>query len=72
MSYKLTPTWIDVDILGWELEGDVRDCTGLFDEHDQAADDRQAIAWADLTIGTPQQWRRVEEAGGYGWYHYEA
>jgi hypothetical protein len=66
--YRLIPTWIDVDISGWELEGDVRNCHETFSEMPER-DAQLAKRWANKVIGRRHTWRRVENNG---LEHYEA
>jgi hypothetical protein len=66
--YKLTPMWVDVDVPGWELEGDKRDCHEQFSEVPER-DAMLAKRWANQVIGHRHTWRRVEERG---FEHYEA
>lgn len=65
---KLTPQMIDVDVPGWELEGEVRDCHEVFSES-QKQDEAKAKAWANQRIGRRLVWRKVTERG---FTHYEA
>ena len=65
---KLTPQMIDVDLPGWELEGEVRDCHEAFSES-PAQDLAKAKTWANGRIGRRLVWREVVERG---FKHYEA
>jgi hypothetical protein len=65
---KLTPGMIDVDVPGWELEGEVRDCHETFSET-PARDAEKAKRWANQRIGRRLVWRKVVERG---FEHYEA
>ncbi|MDX3165834.1 hypothetical protein PV516_18790 [Streptomyces scabiei] len=67
--YKLTPTWIDPDVSGWELEGAKRDCHETFSDIPER-DLMLAKRWANEVIGRRRTWRRVEEERGFE--HYEA
>ena len=60
MKNKLYPTMIDVDVPGWELEGEVRDCHECFSES-YARDLAKAKAWANQRIGRRLVWREVVE-----------
>ncbi|GAA1111405.1 hypothetical protein [Streptomyces javensis] len=66
--YKLTSTWIDVDVLGWELEGGKRDCHEQFSDIPER-DLLLAKRWANKVIGQRRTWRLVVERG---FEHYEA
>jgi hypothetical protein len=68
MINKLTPQMIDVDVPGWELEGEVRDCHEQFSES-LKQDEAKAKAWANQRIGRRLVWRKVVERG---FTHYEA
>jgi hypothetical protein len=68
MKNKLTPMMIDVDVPGWELEGEVRDCHESFSES-AARDLAKAKTWANQRIGRRLAWRKVVERG---FEHYEA
>ncbi|WP_329103249.1 hypothetical protein [Streptomyces sp. NBC_01439] len=71
--FKLYPGPIDVDVFGWELEGDredgtpVRDCHEVFHPTDFDADVEAAMDWAEQVIGTRQDWRHVRERGFDRW-----
>ena len=65
---KLTSMMIDVDVPGWELEGEVRDCHEVFSESPER-DLEKAKRWANQRIGRRLVWRRVTERG---FEHYEA
>lgn len=65
---KLTPQMIDVDVPGWELEGEVRDCHEEFSDSPKQ-DEAKAKAWANQKIGRRLVWRKVVERG---FTHYEA
>lgn len=55
--YTLRPGWIDVDVLGWELDGDVVACHPVFDADDVDRDVEAAATWAEGLIGARQEWR---------------
>ncbi len=67
--YKLTPTWIDVDMSGWELEAGKRECHETFSDIPER-DLMLAKRWANQVIGRRRTWRRFEEQPGLE--HYEA
>jgi hypothetical protein len=68
MINKLTPQMIDVDVPGWELEGEVRTCHETFSESPKQ-DAAKAKIWANQKIGRRLVWREVVERG---FTHYEA
>lgn len=68
MKNKLTPGMVDVDVPGWELEGEVRDCHEQFSESTRQ-DLAKAKAWANQKIGRRLVWHEVKERG---FTHYEA
>lgn len=59
---------IDVDVPGWELEGEVRDCHEEFSDS-PAQGLAKAKRWANERIGRRLVWRKVVERG---FTHYEA
>ncbi|MFG3001899.1 hypothetical protein [Streptomyces sp. NPDC048340] len=66
--YKLTPGMIDVDVPGWELEGD--DVYGSHEDFvpdDFNRDVEAAMEWAEGIIGSRQEWRHVREDGFDRW-----
>ncbi|WKK27830.1 hypothetical protein QZH56_36885 (plasmid) [Streptomyces olivoreticuli] len=65
--HTLTPAWIDVDVYGWELTGDVADCHETFHADDSNADIEAAMDWAEGIIGTRQDWRHIRERGFDRW-----
>lgn len=68
MKNKLTPTMIDVDVPGWELEGEVRDCHEQFSDS-TARDLAKAKTWANQLIGRRLVWTKAVERG---FEHYES
>ncbi|MFD9523553.1 hypothetical protein [Streptomyces sp. NPDC059979] len=51
VRWTLTACHIDVDVWGWELEGDAYGCHETFDPADSNADITAALNWAEGVIG---------------------
>ncbi|MGW2582593.1 hypothetical protein ACWCYZ_14880 [Streptomyces virginiae] len=63
VCWTLTACHIDVEVWGWELEGDAYGCHETFDQADANADITAALDWAEGVIGSgPLAWvhSRVE------------
>ena len=68
--HTLTPTWIDIDISGWELtEGQAYlACHTTFDAENFDRDVEMAMNWAESVIGLGRlDWRHTRDQHGDRW-----
>ncbi|MFE9793556.1 hypothetical protein ACFYRL_17660 [Streptomyces goshikiensis] len=68
MRWTLTACHIDIDVWGWELEGDAYGCHETFDQADANADITAALDWAEGVIGRgPLAWVHSQVEGFDRW-----